>query len=248
LEVITKKTETGNGSSGNSESPESDNQQTNNLESSGTTGDNSSGDNMKNLGKISLDYSKISSGIVVVLVGGVPLLEINLHWVLSHLSRNSRKSLSKWLQQKSLGESPWPLHSPTSPGSSNDLSGNSQQHQDSPIAAVDQGTANSKSNNSSRSAVTISPAFNAFILKLLKACGLSSINHSNSIFDSLRIWITKNNPRLYTPSTDSKKKTVYVVNLDSVVQKTVDSLKLKRKKTNNSDNPLNSSKNENKSQ
>jgi hypothetical protein len=188
-------------------------------------------DNMKILGNISLDYSRINEGIIVVLVGGYPFLTINLHWILSHMSRNSRKVLGRWLQQKTLDSSPWPLQLPNSSSSNSSSAGSSsgqQQIHDSTAASEPTGS-EKHSNDNQKNAVTISPAFHAFLIRLLKACGLSSLNHSNSIFDSLRIWTTKNNPQLYVSSANSKnQKMVTSIKLDTIVEKAVAELKTRR--------------------
>jgi len=211
-----------NGDTDNSAS-DHDNKQT---PSSSDNNEGNTGDNLRVLGNVSLDYSRISEGVIVVLIGGVPFLVINLHWVLSHCSRNSRKTLSRWLQQKTLESSPWPLQSSSRPSGNTQTNDSSQQQETSTVAS--ESGNHSKKLTSSKNAITISPAFNSFILKLLKACGLTSLNHSNSIFDSLRIWVTKSNPRLYTPSTDPNKKTVHLVNLDSVVEQSIKLLKKQR--------------------
>lgn len=176
----------------------------------------------KSLGSISLDFSQISSGLVVIMVGRFPLLSINLFWVLSHLSRSSRKSLAKWLQQKNLGETPWPmLQNPHA--QSEIISGGIKE-----TPVVEKESSEKTTVATLPNGAAISPAFLAFIMKLLKSgCGLSSMNHSNSIFDSLRIWITKHSPLLYVKSSRGGGY-LDPVKLDSVVTTLVSDLKNRR--------------------
>merc|ERR1711933_18341 len=174
---------------------------------------------LKSLGGISLDFSKIQTGFVIIMAGRTPILCISLHWILANLSRNSRKTLAKWLNQKDLGDSPWLMVNP------NSSLGSGVGIIDTPTSEV--ASAENTSNVSTSRGVSITPAFHAFMVKLLKCCGLTSINHSNSIFDALRIWLTKNNPALYIQNVN-KKGYLDGIKLDHIVNSSVHDLKSRR--------------------
>jgi hypothetical protein len=204
------------------------------LESSSVAGTGNASDDpevkpeYKSLGYISLDYRLISTGHIILMVGNYPLLRINLYWILSNLSRTSRKNLAKWLNSKDIDQSPWPLHSSTvnSIGHEPLKSGSSSvSNENLPGESI---SLDGVSTTSGKTGIEISKAFHSFIAKLLKCCGLSKTSHSNSIFDSLRIWITKNQPVLFYRNKDDNDKYTRVV-LDNLITKSIYDIKSKRK-------------------
>jgi len=157
--------------------------------------------NFKSQGVVSLSYQEIEKGWVTILVGGVPFLRINLIWVLQHLSRNSRKSLSKALTHKEFSTDPsWPLSSQQS--NAGDSAGTGVL---SPQVAPSPDTSQISESSGKEGAQRIweSRAFQGFVMKLLKnSCALSNPHqHSSSVYDSLRIWLSKNQKiYLYIPT------------------------------------------------
>jgi len=182
--------------------------------------------NLKIHGELSVDTSRISEGWIILCVGGVPLLTINLHWILIHTSRSSRKSLSKWLGGKDFGQSPWPLSSTGQPVVGTPIiSGEPSKN---PVSSANGEP--SVGNSKSQKEILVSKACYGFIVKLLSQLGLKSMTHSIAIFDSLRIWVTKNpSLSLRNPHADKKGFLSPAISLDSVIQESVNDLKSKRK-------------------
>lgn len=125
------------------------------------------------LGAVSVDYSKIDTGYIIILCNNSPMLSINIHWILASMTRSSRRRLAKWLDGKELSGFPIGTSDnsiPSSPSSSADTLSTS----DSPAAE--------------KSKPEISDSKILMVKKLSRILNidLSPGSVSNSLADSLR--------------------------------------------------------------
>jgi len=145
--------------------------------------------------------------------------------VLQHLSRNARKSLSKALTNKEFSTDPsWPLSSSSS--NAGETGSGVVPTQVAPLQEVSSAEVSSKEGSQG---IWNSRAFQGFVIKLLKnSCALSNPHqHSSSVYDSLRVWLSKNQKTyLYIPApTRSNPNTLSRVMMDKEVSGIVAKMK-----------------------
>jgi hypothetical protein len=154
--------DTGNGSTPDSSSEVS-------STDTSTTSNSESSRQFPILGTVSLDFSQIEMGNVILLCGGSPMLIINLHYILCSLSRSSRRKLASWLNQKSL-PSGFPIGSQVQPSEATP-----SQAEDTPGPS----TVSSSTPGSSTPQTMLSK-------KLARLLGIDASALSNSLCDSIR--------------------------------------------------------------
>jgi len=179
------------------------------------------------IGEISMDYSQVGNGYVLLLCNGQPMFAMYLHFIFGSMTRNARKKICTWLQSKDLvgypalplpgpvtsthGDSSSSVVSPSTPASKNSKAGDNGQ----PIPSQ-------ADTNENLTAVTS---------KLRILCGLLAHDfsqHSNSVFSSLKSWAGKNEVVLCT----KENKRFVPVDLDSLIEGFVAEIKSKRKTKN----------------
>merc|ERR1711924_122757 len=150
----------------------------------GNTENPSTNRSLPNLGSVSVDFSQISSGIVVVLVSGVPFVTLNLHWVLGSLSKTSKRKLAAWLTAKSSEASHnWPLGHREASSSSGIAAPVTPTGGDSTGAQPTAGTLESTPSTKPTNAM----ALNNLAQKLCRVLRMESLEVlSGSILDTLR--------------------------------------------------------------
>jgi len=125
--------------------------------------------NLPIVGNITIDYSRINEGIVVLLINGTVFLNLNLHYILGALSKNSRKKLSAWLIKGDIAG--WPL-STSSSSSTEKKSSEDQKSTGDPVKS-------DPTDSSSQAAHNLSK-------KLSRLLGLDLAMMSNSVLDTVR--------------------------------------------------------------
>jgi len=128
------------------------------------------------IGEVSLDYSRIDSGWIIILCNSFPMLSINIQWLLAMMSRSSRRRLAKWLDSKEL--SGFPI-------------GTSDNSPSSTPSSITDGLSISDSSSSAektKPTVEISESKILLVKKLSRILNvdLSPGSISNSLADSLR--------------------------------------------------------------
>jgi len=180
---------------------------------------------LKSHGNVSLDYRNIGSGWITIFIGEHEFLRINLLWVLSQLSRTARRSLSKALSQKEFHEGMFPLRN------SGQIADNANTVAGPALNPDPASGGESPSAGSLEKSIWNNRAFQQFVLKFLKAVGMSNPRiHSSSVFDSLRTWVNRN-PSLnliYQGKNKNGEKISLSFNADRLIEGIVSDLKNKR--------------------
>jgi len=160
---------------------------------------------------LSVDYTQVNLGLIVLLVNGVPFLTLNLAWLFGSMTRSSRKKLSKWLEQKEITGG-FPLQSPEAPTTAVPSSPTPQ------AGGAPEGQVSTNSSGSSKS-------MQLTIKRVYKLLGLDLSVHSNAVLDALRIYFNKNEVTLFQKNANNKFERV---NLERVVESIVARLKAQR--------------------
>lgn len=179
------------------------------------------------VGEITMDYSRVAEGYVLLLCNSQPMFAINLSFLFGSMTRNARKKICTWLQAKDLVGFP-ALPLPSAGQSSTSAGSSSAAVSPSTPDSTSGTTGDNGSQSGTQSQTDAKNNLTAVSSKLRILCNLIGHDfsqHSNSVFSSLKSWAGKYEIVLCV----RENKKLVPVNLDNLIEGFVSDIKNKRK-------------------